>query len=96
MTAQKYVNTDEEGVGEYADTPGRKSRVIGGTQSKAGAGRGEINPKSAAQSTEETEMLQEAQDAKAREKIKAMGYAKGGTTSGRSTGYRGYGIAKKV
>jgi len=39
MATQKYVNTDESGMGEYADKPGQKSRVVGGTQSKAGAGR---------------------------------------------------------
>ena len=40
MATQKYVNTDEDGMGEYSDTPGKRSRVIGGTQSNAGAGRG--------------------------------------------------------
>ena len=39
MATQKYLNTDESGMGEYADKPGQRSRVIGGTQSKAGAGR---------------------------------------------------------
>ena len=39
MAAYKYLNTDESGMGEYADKPGQKSRVVGGTQSKAGAGR---------------------------------------------------------
>ena len=40
MAEYKYLNTDEDGMGEYSDTIGKKSRVIGGTQSKAGAGRG--------------------------------------------------------
>ena len=45
MATQKYVNTDEDGMGEYADTPGKRSRVVGGKQSKAGAGRGFVNPR---------------------------------------------------
>ena len=40
MATQKYINTNEDGMGEYSDTPGKRSQVIGGTQSKAGAGRG--------------------------------------------------------
>ena len=40
MAEYKYLNTDEDGMGEYSDTIGKKSRVVGGTQSKAGAGRG--------------------------------------------------------
>jgi hypothetical protein len=44
MATQKYVNTDKDGMGEYSDAPGKRSKVIGGTQSKAGAGRGVVNP----------------------------------------------------
>ena len=44
MATQKYVNTDKDGMGEYSDTPGKRSKVVGGTQSKAGAGRGFVNP----------------------------------------------------
>ena len=36
----RYANTEESGMEVYADKPGQKSRVVGGTQSKAGAGRG--------------------------------------------------------
>jgi hypothetical protein len=45
MATQKYVNTEKNGMGVYADTPGKQSKVVGGTQSKAGAGRGFVNPK---------------------------------------------------
>jgi hypothetical protein len=38
-------------------------------------------PRAKAQSAAVTEMLQEVQDAKARKKISAMGYAKGGSVS---------------
>jgi hypothetical protein len=36
----KYINYEEDGMGVYSNKPGQKSRVVGGTQSKAGAGRG--------------------------------------------------------
>ena len=55
------------------------------TAEEVGAGRGKVNPpvvKPAPQySPQVQEAIQEAQDAKDREKIKAMGYAKGGKTA---------------
>ena len=87
MAAYKYVNTDDEGMGTYSDTPSGKSRVVGGTQSKAGAGRGGQGGPTAKQANEgnmtsaEREALQETKDAKASEAIKGMGYAKGGSVS---------------
>jgi hypothetical protein len=49
-------------------------------------------PRAKAQSDAVTEMLQEVQDAKARKKISAMGYAKGGSVSASK---RGDGCATK-
>jgi len=83
MATQKYINTDESGMGEYADVPGKRSRVIGGTQSKAGAGRGATKMTPAEQA-----MVQEAQDAKdskaagaAYDKASPATYKKGGSVA---------------
>jgi hypothetical protein len=61
-------------------------------KSEAGAGRGFVNPKTVAEmaadkrTPQQNEAIQEAKDAKDREKIKAMGYAKGGSASSRADG----------
>lgn len=64
---------------------------------EVGAGRGKVNPpvvKPAPQrSAQVEEAIQEVQDAKDREKIKAMGYAKGGSVS--SASKRADGIAMR-
>ena len=89
MPAYKYVNTDDSGMGTYSDTPGTKSRVVGGTQSKAGAGRGEQGGPTAAQARQNRGTMSDAEKA-AREELdfKKMSeyredqkYAKGGKTA---------------
>ena len=63
-------------------------RMMG--KSEAGAGRGFVNPKTVAEmaaekrTPQQNEAIQEAKDAKDREKIKAMGYKKGGSVSSAS------------
>jgi len=87
MAEHKYIKYDKDGMGEFSDTPGPgRSKVIGTGQSRAGAGRGIVNPPDAnpKRSAAEKEMLQEAQDTKDRKKISDMGYAKGGSVSSAS------------
>ena len=88
MADYKYVNYDKDGMGVYSDTPGpgKRSEVIGGSQSKAGAGRGATKPK---RTTAEKEMVQEVRDAKDRKKISDMGYKKGGAVRGNGIAQRG-------
>ena len=63
MPAPKYINYDEDGMGTYSDTPGQKSRVVGGTQSKAGAGRGGQGGPTAKQADENRAMMSAAERA---------------------------------
>ena len=73
----------EPGEDLYYDKANRQ-HVMRRNVSTAGAGRGFINPEPAVtqkMTAAEAEMVQEANDAKMREKIKSMGYAKGGMTA---------------
>ena len=105
MAEYKYVNTDSEGMGEYSDMPGQKSRVVGKSQSKAGAGRGFVNPQRTDQSDQDyvtpkqrydmERDIMDAREAAAAEKAynKATGMKKGGSVS--SASKRADGIAIK-
>ena len=79
--------------------PGGGSEYVGPGASNAGAGRGKQGGASSKQgagnrmSAAEKEMVEEARDAKAREKIKGMGFAKGGSIS--SASKRADGIAMR-
>ena len=94
MAEYKYVNTNEDGVGEYSDTPGEKSRVVGGSQSKAGAGRGGQGGPTAEQAAQRKEPMSSAEKAVREEqdfekwsKVRPeQKYAKGGTASARADG----------
>ena len=86
-----YKKYTESGMGIYSDTPGPgRTEVVGKNQSRAGAGRGSVNPPvKPSRTTAEKEMLQEVRDAKDRKTISDMGYKKGGSVS------RGNGIAQR-
>jgi hypothetical protein len=89
MAEYKYIKYDKDGMGEFSDTPGPgRSKVIGTGKSRAGAGRGRVNPPDAnpQRSAAEKEMLQEAQDTKDRKKISDMGYKKGGAVKKMAAG----------
>ncbi len=93
MASDEYP--PDEDITTSTDKPMRGgNRVVGPAASRAGAGRGMINPTAAKpqRSPMVEEAIQEMQDEKARKKISSMGYKSGGSVSASK---RADGIAKQ-
>ena len=94
MASDEYPPDEEVTVDSSYPMVGA-NRYNGPSPSRAGAGRGVVNPPAnkPQRSAAVEEAIQEMQDAKDRKKISDMGYAKGGSVS--SASKRGDGIATK-